>query len=110
MVPDAKATFDGWTAYVYDPGGVLPSPSLLAESLARNHPRGGKVKSEFIGKVVAIRPNYALLARNGDPLSYSVVVGCGGGSTQGCTVMVDRDGAEEWADRKVRVTVEAVDL
>lgn len=47
--PDAKATYDGWTAYVYDPGGILPSPSLLAESLARNHPKGGKVRAEFKG-------------------------------------------------------------
>ena len=62
-VPDAKATYDGWTAYVYDPGCILTSPSLLAESLARNHPKGDKAMTDEQHDQV-VQDNLALIDRN----------------------------------------------
>lgn len=67
------------------------------------------MRADFIGRVSEVRPNTEVLGANGDMLTAMVHVGCGGGSRQGCDVMVAWPHAKEWEGRKVRVTVEAVE-
>ena len=67
------------------------------------------MRAEFVGRVASVKPNNSLLGANGDALSYSVGVECGGGSRQGATVMVRREEAAEWDGRKVRVAVETIE-
>lgn len=67
------------------------------------------MRAEFIGRVTDVAPNPEMLAANGDVVSATVHVGCGGGSRQGCDVMAAWPHAKEWAGKKVRVTVEEVE-
>lgn len=50
--PDAMASYKGWRAEVYDPDGVLVSPSNVAADLVRAH-ADGKVPSEPKARCVA---------------------------------------------------------
>ena len=67
------------------------------------------MRAEFYGHVADVVPNKQMIAANGDVVSATVHVGCGGGGRQGCDVMVAWPHAKEWDGRKVKVTVEAVD-
>lgn len=53
--PDAKATAGGWTVKVYDPEGLLVSPSLTAQSMAEMM-ASGKVDRDALLEIAREMP------------------------------------------------------